>query len=335
MTNFRFRLFMVMVAMLISASQSFAQPPTAAPATIPTPKPTGKATPKPAVAPTPSAKPSPTPAPKVLNVAETWALVDKPDIRTLKLNSKLMGREMPYRVIVPRDYEFMKTAQFPVIYLLHGLTGHYDNWTEKTRIGEYERGFNYIIVMPEGGDGWYTDSVSVGSDKYESYIVNELIYEVEKNFRTKPVRESRAIAGLSMGGYGAIKFGLKYPEKFVLVGSFSGALQHILVPTEYMKTRMPSLENVFGPDGSQTRKDNDIFRIVKDATPENIKQLPFIYLDSGTEDIVFNGNMEFMKLLVEKKVPNEYRHRPGDHNWNYWDAQIQEFLRLSEKYIKK
>ena len=141
-----------------------------------------------------------------------------------KLKSGLMGREMPYRVILPPGYAARSQERFPVIYLLHGLTGHYNNWTDLTKLGDYSQRYRVIIVTPEGGDGWYTDSSANPTDKYESYIIQELIPEVERKYRTLPTRDKRAIAGLSMGGYGALKFGLKYPEKFVLAGSFSGAL---------------------------------------------------------------------------------------------------------------
>ena len=114
-----------------------------------------------------------------------------------------MGREMPYRVILPQDYLLNKEARYPVIYLLHGLYGHFDKWTDKTGIRSYAANYKFIIVTPEGGDGWYTDSVSAPNDKYESYIVRELIPEIDKKFRTQADRGHRAIAGLSMGGYGS------------------------------------------------------------------------------------------------------------------------------------
>ena len=151
---------------------------------------------------------------------------DAPVIRPVeeRLTSKLMAREMPYRVILPYGYSTNSIDRFPVIYLLHGLTGHFNNWTEKTKLASYAFRHNFIIVTPEGNDGWYTDSASTPNDKYESYIVKELIPEIDKNYRTLADRKNRAIAGLSMGGYGSLKFGLKYPEMFALAGSFSGAL---------------------------------------------------------------------------------------------------------------
>ncbi|MCE7962882.1 MAG: hypothetical protein DYH05_10355 [Acidobacteria bacterium ACB1] len=140
-----------------------------------------------------------------------------------KIASKLMARDMPYRILLPRGYETAKSERYPAIYLLHGLYGSYKNWTEKTKIAEYAAEYGFIIVNPEGANGWYTDSVLTPNDRYESYIIKELIPEIDRKFRTKADRDDRIIAGLSMGGYGSVKFGLKYPDLFTLVGSFSGA----------------------------------------------------------------------------------------------------------------
>ena len=269
----------------------------------------------------------------------------KPQIETsktayedFKLNSKLMAREMPYRVILPADYKTDTGKKYSTLYLLHGLTGHYDNWADKTKLTDYAKNYNYIIVMPEGDNGWYTDSSSVPNDKYESYIVQELIPKIDKDYRTISDRDHRAIAGLSMGGYGSIKFGLKYPEKFALVGSFSGALQAASLTEKMLgngwKALTDSITGVYGADDSQTRKDNDIFKIVREMPAERAKNLPFIYLDCGTEDGLITTNHEFAALLLEKKIPHEFRELPGIHDWKFWNAEILEFLQVSERFIK-
>ncbi len=254
------------------------------------------------------------------------------------LGSKLMAREMPYNLLLPKNYndESSKEMRFPVIYLLHGLTGHFNNWAELSKLEEPAANYNFIIVMPEGNDGWYTDSVNVPNDKYESYIVKELIPEIDKKYRTQAMRGSRAIAGLSMGGYGSLKFGLKYAEMFALAGSFSGALG-ITDITDKNSTPWisKSVMSVYGEAASETRKANDIFRIVRETKPENIKNLPFIYQDCGTEDFLIQNNRDFAALLTEKKIPHEYRQLPGAHNWKYWNSQVEEFLRVSEKFIGK
>lgn len=267
--------------------------------------------------------------------AQKSAISKTDGFRELKLDSKLMKREMPYRVILPVGYENSGEKTFyPVIYLLHGLTGHYNNWTDSTKLVEYAKDYKFIIVTPEGANGWYSDSVSAPNDKYESYIIQELIPEIEKKFRAKTDRENRVIAGLSMGGFGAMKFGLKYSDKFALLGSFSGALGIVPIPTKAMKS-FASVEEVLGADDSEARKQNDVIRLVRDINALGKKNLPFIYFDCGTEDFLFQSNRDFADLLLQKKIPHEFRQLPGAHNWNFWDEQIQEFLELSEKKLNK
>ncbi len=258
---------------------------------------------------------------------------------TLQLNSKLLAREISYRVISPSDYKIQKTKRYSTVYLLHGLTGHFDNWTDRTKLIEYAALYNYIFITPEGNDGWYTDSGSVRDDKYESYIVQELIPEIDKRFRTVADKNHRVIAGLSMGGYGSLKFGLKYPDKFILVGSFSGALQAAsltekMVSTTGWKALVDSIVGVYGADDSPTRKANDIFKIVREMPADNLKTLPFMYISCGTEDGLIVTNREFTALISEKKIPHEFRELPGIHDWKFWDAQVQEFLRTSERFVK-
>ena len=257
------------------------------------------------------------------------------NFREEKLASKLMNREMPYRVIVPGESKPGMKVKYPVVYLLHGLTGHYSNWIDKTKLVEYAARHKFIIVTAEGDNGWYSDSVTVANDKYESYIVEELIPEVEKKYDALGTRENRFISGLSMGGYGAIKFGLKYPDKFALVGSFSGALGAAGFTAKTAGNIGKSIEAIFGAEDSETRKSNDIFKLIREITPEKLKTLPFIYQSCGTEDFLIQNNRDFLALMNEKKVPHEYREFPGVHDWKFWDDQVREFLDLAERRLKK
>lgn len=254
---------------------------------------------------------------------------------TSKLQSKLMGREMPYRVITPANYSTANEARYPVIYLLHGLTGHYDNWTDRTSLAAKAVDFKMIIVTPEGDNGWYTDSVSKATDKYESYIIKELIPEIDAKYRTINDRKGRAIAGLSMGGFGALKFGLKYPEMFSLAGSFSGAIGAAsITEKDFPGPISKSIAEIFGLAGSETRKANDVFGIIREASTEKIKAFPFLYVDCGNQDFLIQNNREFATLLAEKKVPHEYRQLPGGHDWKYWDKQVLEFLQVASDRLK-
>ena len=261
----------------------------------------------------------------------------QPAIQTIQFQSSLLGKTLPYNVILPRDYETSRTTRYPVLYLLHGLFGHYSDWATKTNVADYAAQYRIIVVMPEGNDGWYTDSASVPPDKYESYILKELIPDVQKRYRTIETRYGRSIAGLSMGGYGALKFGLKSPDSFVFAASMSGALAAATWTEDDLKTLKAirdSVFNVFGPVESQTRKANDIYDMARRAPAARVAALPYFYLDCGTEDLLIGFNQQFAALLREKKIPHEYRELPGEHNWAYWDQQVPEVLRIAAQKMR-
>ena len=264
------------------------------------------------------------------------AVVANARVDTVNLPSKLVNATLPYNVILPTDYDTARTTRYPVLYLLHGLTGHYSDWLKRTNIADYASAHRIIVVMPEGNDSWYTESTVVANNKYESYILQELIPDVQQRYRTIEARYARAIAGLSMGGYGAIKFGLKSPYTFVLAASMSG----VFAITRYSEPEVPELWReslrLFGPVGSDTRKTNDVFEILKNLTPARISSLPYFYFDCGTEDssLIFPSNRELATVMFEKKIPHEYRELPGDHSWGYWDNQVQEILRVAAQKMR-
>lgn len=260
---------------------------------------------------------------------------------TVQFESKRVGAPLPYHVVLPADYksDSAKGRRYPVLYLLHGLGGNAENWVSaRSRLADYAARHPLILVAVEGRDGWYTDSATVPNEKFESYIVEELIPDVDRRFRTLAAREGRGVAGLSMGGYGSLKFGLKHPQLFAFAGSMSGALGAASwLPDERMLQFVrPSIARVYGPAGepdNATRRANDIFRLARELTPERTGALPFLYLDCGTEDFLIGTNRDFAALLIEKKVPHEFRQLPGGHTWPYWDRQVQEVLRLAAERL--
>lgn len=260
----------------------------------------------------------------------------KSRLETIKFESKLIGKTLPYTVILPVGYHSSPTTRYPVLYLLHGLGGHYSDWTTRTNIADYAARYGLIIVTPEGNDSWYTDSVGVASDKYEMYILNELIPEVDSRFRTIQSRYGRAIAGLSMGGYGAIKFALKTPAQFVFAASMSGAFGVTRYTEQDRPSGWGSLVGTFGPLDSPTRKANDLFELTSSLTPARVASLPYLYFDCGTEDSpdIFSRNRELSDLFAQKKVPHEYRELPGNHSWGYWDQQVQEVLKIAAQKLR-
>ncbi len=293
---------------------------------------------------------SPPPASPVNDNRDTGIVYDRPGNNTklpevpsaggatpYRVSSRLMTNDLQYRVILPVEYNSKPEVRYAVIYLLHGLTGHFSDWTDRTDLVQTASKYKFIIVTPEGNDGWYTDSSTTPNSKYESYIINELIPEVDRRFRTLPDRQHRVIAGLSMGGYGALKFGLKYPDRFAIVGSFSGALQvaQWSESTGGNKLIGKSIDTVFGPPNSPTRKANDIFRIVGELTPGKAAGLPYIYMSCGTEDGLIEGSRAFDKLLTEKGVVHEYKTSRGGHDWTFWGEQMHVFLELCNSRLGK
>ncbi|MBA3716574.1 MAG: esterase family protein [Pyrinomonadaceae bacterium] len=253
---------------------------------------------------------------------------------TVQFESKLAGMKLPYNVVLPPDYAqgAAHGTRYPVLYLLHGLTGHYSDWLAKSKLAEHAARHHFIIITPEGNNGWYTDSPVAPTDKYETYIIQELIPDVQRRFRAIEAREGRAVAGLSMGGYGALKFGLKHPQMFTLAASLSGALGPTAWDPDAPQTPAwvkPSIVRAYGKMDDPVRPANDIFKIVRELSAERFASLPFIYLDCGTEDFLIESNRQMAALLTERKIPHEYRQLPGKHDWPYWDRQVQEVLRLS------
>lgn len=261
-------------------------------------------------------------------------------VETIQFKSSLTGKVLPYSVLLPPGYASAtnRTQTYPVLYLLHGLSGHYSNWLEKTKLREYAAELQLIIVTPEGNDGWYTDSATAVTDKYETYIVRELLAEVESRFRVIKAREGRSIAGLSMGGYGALKFGLKYPDKFIFAASLSGALDAAArsdeVPGFAWNYLRPSILQTFGATNSPTRSANDLHFLARTLPLERIASLPFFYFDCGTEDGFLETNRELATIFLERKIPHEFRQLPGAHNWAYWDTQVREILKIAWRKMK-
>jgi putative tributyrin esterase len=261
-------------------------------------------------------------------------------VEAVKFESKLVGRPLPYNVVLPPLYDApaSRAVRYPVIYLLHGLGGGAGDWVSaRAHLAAHAAAYRFIIVTPEGEDGWYTDSATVAANRFETYILEELIPDVERRYRALPMRDARAVAGLSMGGYGALKFGVKHPERFILAASLSGAFGAPSWDANdpgLLAFVKPSIARTYGAMDSPTRAANDLFKLFSDLPPERFPALPFIYFDCGTEDFLIGSNRALSELLLRRKIPHEYRQLPGAHSWPYWDAQVQEVLKLAARKLR-
>jgi S-formylglutathione hydrolase FrmB len=259
--------------------------------------------------------------------------VTQPSTATLTATS-LGGRSLPYRLWLPSDYA-TSSGRYPVLYLLHGLQGDENDWWTRSNLAEYAAHYRLIIVTPGVGDTWYANSATDKNARYEDVIVRDLIDYVDLHYRTLAARQGRAIAGLSMGGLGAIKFALRYPDLFVFAGSFSGAFD---VPLTARLGKKPGpkmlneLRSVFGDDNSETRRDNDVFLLLRRPLAKGTA-LPYLYVSVGKNDPlpqVSESNPRFASALRAHRIKSEYHAREGTHDWHFWDSEIKIMLgRLS------
>ena len=254
--------------------------------------------------------------------ARTVASTAWPQVMDVRFHSKALNREMPYRMYVPHNYA-RTTRRYPVLYLLHGVYGSHENWDTLTNLATYAAGMDWIIVMPDADDSWYTNSATAKQDRFEDYITTDLISEVDSRYRTIRDGHARAIAGLSMGGYAALKFALRNPSSCVFAGSLSGAL----AAARDLDTQAPDLakklREVFGPASDPTRKHNDVFLLLEKASPPG---MPYFYLACGIEDSFLSLNREFAAELSRRNFHYEYHETPGEHAWDYWDRGVKAML---------
>ena len=245
---------------------------------------------------------------------------------------------LPYKVILPQNYS-TENGSFPVIYLLHGLFGSFENWTKNTNLIDYAKNYKFLIVCPDANDSWYSDNPRLENHYFESYILKELIANVEERFSVKKDQKSRAIAGLSMGGYGALKFALRRPELFCFAASMSGAF----LTNEFFEDKtnaqwgelLPSILQVFDNDDLELRDKNDLFKIAERLAATEIDKLPFIYFDCGSEDSLLKVNVMFAELLEKLGIRHEFQIFGGGHDWDYWNQQIKIILNIADKYFSK
>jgi S-formylglutathione hydrolase FrmB len=254
-------------------------------------------------------------------------------IRDAAYQSAALGRAMKYRILLPAGYD-RSARRYPVLYLLHGLAGSYLDWDTKTHLEEYAAPLQVIIVMPDAGDSWYTNSVTNPQDRFEDYIAMEIIAEIDKTYRTIATRHARAIGGLSMGGYGAVKFALKYPNLFAFAGVFSGTLAVARDPD--FKTRAGEKYNrqlleIYGAANSPTRAANDVFALAEKATPD---ALPYFWIACGTSDGLLDSNRRFVALLQQRRISYTYTEAPGAHTWAFWDEELPSMLRVLARHME-
>lgn len=218
-------------------------------------------------------------------------------------------------IVLPDD-----GGPFPVVYLLHGLSDDYTAWQRRSSVERYADALGIMVVMPDGGRSFYTD-MQGGAGQYEQHIL-ETVRFIDRTFRTIDAPGARGIGGLSMGGYGAMKLGLKYPELFGSVTSHSGALDMAATLAE---NPWPELQLIFGDN---LTSGDDCFALARQPGRK-----PAISFDCGLDDFLLEQNRRFHVHLNGAGVPHAYHEYSGGHTWAYWDEHVPAALRFHVEHF--
>jgi putative tributyrin esterase len=290
-------------------------------------------------------------------------------LQTVSFFSPAVDRQMKFDIVLPPDYE-SSAKRYPVLYLLHGFMQNYTVWGRNLGAAFYAHELgDVIVVMPDGGNTWFinwAESADGQKNNWEDHIINDVIAYVDGNYRTEARREGRAIAGLSMGGYGALTLGLRHPDKFVSIASTSGALAHARNRAEDIAAGKPMpVPRSTSESAELARADEFISTIVDipgfsrqdDRHPAGVdfltveqaqaydpfqiifnvpkSQLPHIYLDSGMEDGLITTALEFMQILLINDVPFEFMQARGRHNSEYWRRSAGHFMSIQYEVMHR
>ncbi len=239
---------------------------------------------------------------------------------TVEFFSQSLQKATGMKIILPDP---SIKGPYATLYQLHGLSDDYSGWERRTSIERYVMDLPLVVVMPDGGRGWYIDAAE--GYAYESHIMKDTIGFVEKFFPVDKKRKARAIGGLSMGGYGAMKLALKFAGSFASVAAHSGALAH---GHDSDLTSGPEFKRIFGEN--PTGGPNDVFALAEKLKPS---QAPAIRFDCGTSDGLVAANRRFHRHLARLGIKHTYREYPGAHTWAYWDEHFQKALRFHRRNL--
>lgn len=235
------------------------------------------------------------------------------NIDTLSVDTK-MGR--PVNAIVVRPNYYTEKKQYQVLYLLHGMTGNYTDWSSHMDLVPLATKYNVIIVCPDGQDSFYYDSPIDPKMQFESYIINELIPAVDKRYSTIAERKGRVITGLSMGGHGAMWLALRHQDIFRAAGSMSGALNVAAIP------QSKEIQRVIGSHDNWTQYSAiSLIPTLKEGTLD-------IIIDEGISDFLYDQNMEFHKALRKAGISHTFHMRPGKHTWDFWTESLPRHMKF-------
>ena len=248
-------------------------------------------------------------------------------VDTVSVYSVGMKTQLRAGVVLPDGYG-KRQVRYPVLYLLHGGGGNFRDWLtkpdDKHLLHRLADQYNIIIVTPDGGsDSYYLDSPLAESSQYETFVATELPQYVDKTYRTQD-RSGRIIAGLSMGGHGAMYIAARHPDQYCAAGSMSGVMN---LNTTLWKTnpnrvqaRARRFAQLLGPPRDSLTP-YALYSIVSMVDKLKANALPLIF-DVGVDDFLVDINRDLHARLLANGTPHDYTERPGAHTWGYWQNAL-------------
>ncbi|SEC82536.1 alpha/beta hydrolase family protein [Paenibacillus sp. GP183] len=240
--------------------------------------------------------------------------------------SETLGLSTSMMVILPQSTQGqigMKgtggSGKHPTLYLLHGLSDDHTIWLRRTSIERYVASLGLAVVMPAVHRSFYTD-MKIGNN-YWTFVSEELPRIAQSFFPLSDRREDNFASGLSMGGYGAFKLGLRCPDRFAAVASLSGALDATAL--DFMNRS--ELDQIFGSVDEVRGSAEDLFFLAEQAVRSGAL-VPKLYQCCGTEDFLYSANQRFLDHARKLNMDLTYEEEPGGHDWGYWDRKIQSVL---------
>lgn len=261
-------------------------------------------------------------------------------LESLKFESELVDYTVNYSVYLPPDYDYSQ-RKYPVLYLLHGYSDDETGWIQ---FGEAnliaDKGIENgdfppcIIVMPDGKVTWYSNSAD-GKDPWADMFVQEFIPFIENEYNIRSKKEFRAIAGLSMGGYGALSLSMRNPDLFsscVAMSSGTFTDEEIINSDRQQHYFGNIYGELSGDQLSDQWKAYNPLHLLDSTDPEQLKSIRW-YIDCGDDDFLYKGNAALHVKMRDMGIPHEYRVRNGSHAWSYWRTGLHDgLIFISEKF---
>ncbi len=232
---------------------------------------------------------------------------------------------LPQRTLA--DIKAKRKPKVQTLYLLHGHSDDHTAWQRWTSIERYAEGLNLAVVMPAVHLSFYTGMAYGGN--YWQFISEEVPAIVRDMFPLSSAREDNFVAGLSMGGYGAFKLALTYPERYAAAASLSGAVDIGEVVKGHHhpedKAWLDGMRNIFGDLSKVPGSKHDLLTLARQVANGNLK--PRLYQCCGTEDFLYADNVRFRDAIRKLSLDLTYEEGTGEHVWEYWDKMIQNVLK--------